>query len=154
MQYHLNKRGNIVATKIILLTFDGYWRENAINSIPSKSGIYIVYEGSYNSQSDLITLHKVIYIGESENVNTRISGHEKWRPDWRKHCGGNKELCFTFAHVMNPDRERGEAALIYKHKPPTNDEYKYSFPFDETTMNLSGKIVLLTTPFTVQRKDW
>ncbi|MDG7000777.1 MAG: GIY-YIG nuclease family protein [Nitrososphaerota archaeon] len=141
-----------MAAKTISLTFDGYWRQKAIGGIPSKAGIYVVYEAFYNSQSGSVTLLKVIYIGESGDVNARIANHEKW-PDWRKHCGPNNEICFSFAPVTSPDRERAEAALIYKHKPPVNDEYKYSFPFDETTMSLSEETALLNTYFTLQRKE-
>lgn len=141
-----------MAAKEISLTFDGYWLEPNISSIPDKSGIYVVYECSYNAQSKTVSLKKVIYIGEAGDVNDRIENHENW-PEWRDECGNNNQICFTFAPVKSPDRERGEAALIYKHKPPVNEEYVNSFPFDETTMKLSGKTILLNTNFTVQRQD-
>ena len=141
-----------MAAKTISLTFDGYWREPNIGGIPKQSGIYVVYECSYDAQQKTVSLLKVIYIGEAADVNDRVTNHEKW-PQWRKHCGASNEICFSFAPVASPDRQRGEAALIYKHKPPVNDEYKDKFPFDETTVSLTGKTKLLTTSFTVQRKD-
>jgi excinuclease UvrABC nuclease subunit len=137
--------------KTISLEFHGYWREGAIGGIPSKSGIYIVYEAFYNSQAKTVDLKKVIYIGEAEDVNNTISNHAK-RSDWKNQCGVYSELGFSFSPMGNPDRERAEAALIYKHRPPVNVEFKYNFPFDETTMNLTGKTALLDTNFTVQRK--
>jgi hypothetical protein len=63
------------------------------------------------------------------------------------------ELCYSFGPVASPTRQRAEAALIYKHKPLVNTEYRDCFPFDQTTMSLSGKTSLLTTYFTVQRKN-
>lgn len=132
----------------ISVTFKGYWRESYASSIPAKSGIYVVYEGTYNREAKTVDLHKVIYIGESTDVRSRIAGHEKW-PKWRQHCGANKVICFSFAPVVNPDRERGEAALIYKHKPPVNEAYKYSFPYETTSMNLKGDTALLEETFTV-----
>jgi hypothetical protein len=138
--------------KTVSLEFDGYWREKNIGGVPSKSGIYVVYECSYNPQASTVSLLKVIYIGESADVNARIINHEKW-PFWRRHCRANNEICFSFAPVASPDRERGEAAMIYKHQPPVNDEYRNNFPFDQTTMSLSGKTALLETYFTVYRKD-
>jgi len=141
-----------MAAKTISLEFDGYWREKNIGSVPSKSGIYVVYECSYNSQANTISLKKVIYIGEATDVNARIINHEEW-PLWRRHCGANNEICFSFGPVASPDRERGETAMIYKHKPPVNDEYRNNFPFDQTTMSLSGKTALLETYFTVYRKN-
>lgn len=41
--------------------------------------------------------------------------------------------------------------MIFKHKPPENTEYVDSFPFDQTTTDLSGKTKLLHTSFTVYR---
>jgi hypothetical protein len=46
-----------------------------------------------------------------------------------------------------------EAAYIFKHKPPENEEYIDSFPFDQTTVNSSGITRKLNTSFTVKRTD-
>ena len=141
-----------MSEKTIVLSFEGYWREPNISGIPSKSGVYVVYECSYNAQDGTVSLSKIIYIGEAANVNERIANHEKWNK-WREQCSASKEICFSFAPISNPDRERSEAALIYKHKPPVNDEFKWSFPFDNTTISLRGKTALLNGSFTVYRKD-
>ena len=139
-----------MAAKTISLNFDGYWTEAEISEIPKQSGVFVVYACTKGGQETPF-LKKVIYIGESENVNHRIAKHKKW-PLWRKYCGANL-ICFSFAPVPTPDRKRSEGALIYKHKPPVNDGYIAFFPFDETTMELSGKIALLKRSFTVNRKD-
>jgi hypothetical protein len=61
-------------------------------------------------------------------------------------------LCFSAARVeTKATRQRAEAALIFKHKPPVNDEYTGSFPFDTTTIKANGKIAKLTTSFTVKK---
>jgi hypothetical protein len=138
-----------MAAKTISLIFDGYWTEEEISEIPKQSGVFVVYECTKGGLEKSFFLEKVIYIGESGNVNERIAKHRKWSL-WRKHCDG-QQICFSCAHVPNPDRKRSEAALIHKHKPPVNDGYVAKFPFAETTMNLSGKIALLTRSFTVGR---
>ena len=140
-----------MAAKTVLLTFDGYWTKPEISGIPKQSGVFVVYECTKEEREKSFSLNKVLYIGESQNVSEGIAKHKKW-PLWRKHCGAN-QICFSFAHVSNPDRKRSEGALIYKHKPPVNDGYIVKFPFDQTTMKLSGKIALLTRSFTVKRKD-
>jgi len=139
-----------MAAKTISLNFHGYWTEPEISGIPKQSGVFVVYECTKDEQEKSFFL-KVIYIGESENVNERIATHKKW-PLWRKHCSANR-ICFSFAHVSNTDRKRSAAALIHKHKPPVNDGYIVIFPFDDTTMKLGGKIALLIRSFTVNRKD-
>ncbi len=139
-----------MAEKTISIEFDGYWRDENKGGIPAKSGVYCVYECTHNVTKKTVTLKTLIYIGEAENVRSRIANHEK-RSDWLKHVRQGNELAFSFGGVSGPDRERGEAAMIFKHKPPENTEYVNSFPFDKTTMSLSGKTDLLTTKFTVNR---
>lgn len=132
------------------LTIDGYWREENISGIPSHSGVYFVYTCTYNKSERTVSLQKLIYIGESGDVNDRLASHEKW-PDWRKYLGDGEEICISTCPVPSASRNRVEAAYIFKHKPPVNTDYKNSFPFDETTINSSGKTRLLYTHFTVYR---
>ena len=132
------------------IKIDGYWREKSIAGIPSHSGVYFVYVCTPNEAKGSVSLDKLIYIGESEDVNDRISTHEKWT-DWKKHVGTNQELCFSTGPVISANRFRVEAAYIFKHKPVENVEYKYSFPFDQTTISSLGETALLNTYFTVYR---
>lgn len=139
-----------MAEQTFKIEFDGYWRDQNKGGIPSQSGIYCVYECTHNTQEKTVSLNKLIYIGEADNVHDRIANHEKYN-DWKKHVRTGNELCFSFGSVSATSRVRCEAAMIFKHKPPENTEYKDSFPFDRTTMNLSGKIALLTAAFTLNR---
>jgi len=139
-----------MATQTYSIEFDGYWREENKGSVPNNSGIYCVYSCTNNVDKNNITIKKLIYIGESENVNERLEGHEKL-PKWEKHLETDEELCYSFGAISTSSRVRSEAAMIFKHKPPENTEYKDSFSFDQTTMKLSGKTAKLTTNFTVNR---
>lgn len=139
-----------MAEKTISVEFDGYWRDENKGGLPANSGVYCVYECTHNVKKKNVTIHKLIYIGESANVKDRVANHEKYG-DWLKHVKKGNELCFSFGGVGSTDRNRAEAAMIFKHKPPENEEYKNSFPFDKTTMSLSGKTAELTTNFTVDR---
>jgi len=139
-----------MAEKTITIEFDGYWRDENKGGLPAKSGVYCVYECTHNVSQKMVTIHKLIYIGESEDVKSRVENHEKYS-NWLKHVRRGNELCFSFGGVGATDRARAEAALIFKHKPPENDEYVDSFPFDRTTISLSGKTALLNTYFTVNR---
>ena len=134
--------------KTINLEFDGYWREVDKAGVPAESGVYLVCVCRYNEARGTIALDKLIQIGEAENVNYRIENHEKW-PEWHQHVLKGFEICFSFAGITSPYRKRAEAALIYSHKPPCNDEYKDSFPFEKTTVVSSGQRALLSSPITV-----
>jgi len=139
-----------MAEKTIDVKFDGYWRDVNKAGLPAKSGIYCVYECTYNVEAKTVSLQSLIYIGESEDVQNRVANHEKYN-DWLKHVKKGNELCFSCGEIASADRSRAEAAMIFKHKPPENDEYVDSFPFDRTIMSLAGKTALLNTSFTVTR---
>jgi len=132
------------------IEFDGYWREENKAGIPSQSGIYCVYTCTHNVHEKTVSIHKLVYIGEASDVGERIAKHKRYN-DWRQHLRAGEELCFSFGAVAAVSRARCEAAIIFKHKPPENTEYKASFPFDGTTMILSGKAKFLSAHFTVHR---
>ncbi len=134
--------------KTIYLEFKGYWRENNKESIPKQSGIYCVYTCKYNVESNTVSIHKLLYIGESTNVNVRIQNHNRLS-DWTKQLRRGEELCYSFAPIESEDRERGEAALIFIHQPPMNEEHKNHFVYNDTKMILSGKIKFLDKSFVV-----
>jgi len=141
-----------MADKTISLEFDGYWREPAISGLPAESGIYCIYTCTHNQKEKTLSLKKLIYIGESQDVKKRISNHEKW-DEWKKHQNKGEVICISCAKVADGSRNRAEAAMIYKHKPPVNIEYVDCFPYDKTTINTSGKNRLLKSQFTVLRDD-
>lgn len=138
-----------MAAKNYTLNFDGYWRDNAKGSLPAQSGIYAVYAATYDASNKTVTLKRLLYIGEADDMRTRVGGHE-YRPAWEKKLGLGEELCFSVA-VIGPtaDRQQAEAAMINHHKPPCNVEYVNSFPFDTTGITTSGKNALMTVTFTV-----
>lgn len=136
-------------TKTISLNFNGYWHDVNKEDIPAKSGIYLVYVCRYNEPKELI------YIGEAGDVRDRIAKHEK-RLLWQMEVPDvpiGSELCYSFAGVTNPDRERAEAALIHYHKPTCNENDKYidSFPFEGTTVESTGARDLLSSPIIVYK---
>ncbi len=132
------------------IEFTGYWRESHKGSLPERSGVYCVYTCFHNTEKNTIVIQQLIYIGEADNVYKRISNHDKQK-DWESHLKAGEQLCYSFGPIISASRERCEAALIFKHKPPENDMYVDEFPFDQTTIMLSGKIRKLHPSFTVNR---
>lgn len=116
--------------------------------IPVLSGIYCVYECSYHQNTNSVTLLKLFYIGEADNVRKRISNHEKWR-EWKTQIKAENRICFSHGYVNPLIRKRAEAAMIFEHRPALNDDFISWFPFDQTTIELDGKIALLKERFTV-----
>ena len=61
---------------IFRIEFDGYWRDQNKNVVPAKSGLFCVYECTYNEQKKTVSLNKLLYIGEADNARDRIENHE------------------------------------------------------------------------------
>lgn len=132
------------------IEFDGYWREPNKGSVPEKSGIYCVFSAVHNQAEKTVSLKKLIYIGESGDVRSRLANHEKLDA-WKKHLKAGEVLCYSFGEVPSANRVRCEAAMIFGHEPPENTEYTQAFPYDKTNISLKGKTTLLKTEFTVRR---
>ena len=141
-----------MASKTISIKFDGYWRDVNKSGVHPNSGVYSVYTCTYKTKENTVSLGNLVYIGEAGDCKSRIASHEKHKL-WLKHLQSGQVLCYSFGPVPSADRDRAEAALIFKHKPPENTEYTNSFPFDDTTMSLSGKTHKLVTKFTLKRTE-
>lgn len=139
-----------MAEKSFEIEFAGYWREPNISGIPSKSGVYCIYECTYNKEKNTVTINKLIYIGESVDVNNRIANHEKWS-DWKKYVRNGNEICISVAEIGSDYRERVEAALIFEHKPPVNTDCIKEFNYHKTSITVTGKAMLLNPKFTVPK---
>lgn len=115
-------------SKTITLTFDGYYKEK---ELPPKnherSGIYLVYAGAMHRHN-----LQLLYIGESKDVAHRpCTTHEKYQ-SWQSQLAPGEILYFSFADVDTADRERAEAALIYRIQPPCNEQCTGCFNHEET----------------------
>lgn len=141
-----------MASRSFTLNFDGYWRGLNIDWIPDRPGVYCVYACNHIAKENLVTLNRLLYVGESADMKRRVAGHEKWG-EWQRQLRGGEELCFSAALISPPDdRLRAEAATVHHHKPPCNTEYIHAFPFDQTTIMTTGRNALLATSFTVFRR--
>ena len=113
--------------KTIPIKFEGYYREVNRESVPNKSGVYLVYRCVYEKDTKpkpTVTLKQLIYIGESEAVRDRIGEEHEKRECWEGKLETGEVLCFSFAPANEADRERAEAALVYRKKPFCNDQGK------------------------------
>jgi hypothetical protein len=138
-----------MVTKSYSLDFDGYWREPNVSGLPPKSGIYCVYACTYDAAAQTVDLKRLLYIGEASDVQGRVKNHEFW-PVWKKALQAGQVICISAGVIAGEsDRQRAEAAMIFKHKPPCNTEYVNAFPFDSTIIAVTGKTALLYTSFTV-----
>jgi hypothetical protein len=127
----------------------GYWREIHKAGLPTHSGIFFVYENKYNEGLGTVTLVRILYVGEADNVRTRITGHEL-QDKWKECINSGNEICYSTGSVPPGVRTRIKAAFIFKLQPELNSNFKDEFPYPQTTIIAAGKTNLLETTFTVE----
>lgn len=147
-----------MATKTINLSWEGYYPENNKNgkllqiSKHKCSGIYAVYAGK-SIEEKKCCIRKLLYIGEAQNVvEERLTDKHECYECWEEQLKDGEKLYFCIADVYAADRERAEAALIYKTCPPCNEQCTQSFSYDTTTIESDGEHKFIPGSFTVLKK--
>jgi len=127
------------------LRFRGYFIKEKLPQEKRKlSRIYTVYAGKISTSVRICFLHKLLYIGESLKIASRMQQHERDQ-DWDEYLKNGEIPLFAFADVDSEKRERVEAALIYYHHKyrnlslPANCQHKDSFGYPETHIKISGR---------------
>lgn len=124
------------------LNWDGVWeiKEDDIPSyIPDEEGIYMVLCGKHSSDPNKwdTSSYELLYIGEAEEVRSRIVGHEKWSR-WKRNCVNHILLKVAKCNFGTVKRQKVECCLIYKTKPICNDECKDDFPYKDDTVQITN----------------
>lgn len=133
----------------INIAFDGFWREAKKQWITPCAGIYCVYACTYLANVQKVRLDRLLYVGQSENVNERILSHEK-ASHWNAFLQPTQELCYSVAEVRQVHiRNVCEAALIYVAHPCCNTALTGYYGQESAKISLSGAIGLLPSCFTV-----
>lgn len=135
------------------LSIEGLKRDYNLDSLAEYSGVYFVFTSIYDKAARRLILHKLIYIGEAENIRELHKNHHYYDL-FVKELNEDEILCYKTARIDDDEaRHRIQAAFIFEHKPEINDDFKYNFPFDETRIICTGKTVLISKDFTVQRTE-
>ncbi len=123
------------------LEFKGFYLDCRKNTaLPQDLGIYCVYSCKYNKGKNTVGNLKLLYIGESENINKRHkdNAHEHYE-DFLNYLDEDETLCYSYVLIGNEDdRKRCEAALIYEMQPPINEHGTDGFNYSPTHIVTSG----------------
>ncbi|MCR4661961.1 MAG: hypothetical protein K5765_08220 [Clostridia bacterium] len=137
----------IIIEKTFDISFNNYINDNSFSLLPKYKGIYLfkIYEKNESRVSPTI-----IYIGVASGENGlmgRVNNEHEHLEDARKlvqemrdkNIDARLVICFSDEkEEYNDFWERIEAALIFGRKPILNTEYKKSFTFNKTIVNVSG----------------
>lgn len=124
------------------LKFNGFWLQSNLNTLPNQSGIYAVYRCVHRVLANEVDIKELLYIGQAQDVNDRISRHEK-HPEFQKKLQYGEQICLAFAPLSLTDLDRVENALICTQKPPLNKDLRDSFNHPSTTVEVSGRYALI-----------
>lgn len=136
------------------LDFEGYFID--MNALPTYGGIYLVYKGSYDPQTDKVSLDELIYIGETDNIRKRHTDGHEHQSDFDKAIKSiaNGKVIYSTAKIENEDdRKRVENALIYHEQPDINTDGKDSFKHPSTRVISNGKSKFIDGDFTQDRVE-
>jgi hypothetical protein len=135
------------------LIFDGFWRDANIVKVPEKSGIYCAYTYTLDelNKKTKLTIHKLIFIGASDNANLTINGHEK-SGEFHKYAGERQKICYSFAPLNKEFREIVKSALVVTHNPPANENDNKKYEFEKAQINIEGQNALLKREIIIEKR--
>lgn len=125
--------------KEYVLKIQGYYADEVRDRFPDSPGIYFVYRGVFNSETNTCSLKQLLYIGQTDSLQRRHNEHSK-REMFLNSLGVDEMLFYTFAitNVNEEERLRVEAALIYELKPILNTQNCYTFDYPPTRVVIEG----------------
>ena len=124
------------------VTFMGYRRDVNAKTLPSSSGIYMVYRCVYNADRNTVDLKELFYIGQAFDLNHEINYHAR-RDEFLAQAKDGEQICYAYARVDKADLDIVENALIFAQKPRLNINLKNSYNHEAAQFQIEGKCALL-----------
>ncbi len=137
------------------LEFVRFYEEEEISNIGKGYDIYRIHAGKKKGSGSLSS-NRVLYIGQSKNAQERLDNHDM-RSEWKKHLKEDEIILVSVAKIVprsgtrvtKEERERVEAALIYKIKPELNESKTENFLYKKTIIYVTyvnGEEKKITAP--------
>ena len=124
------------------VTFMGYRRDVNAKTLPSSSGIYMVYRCIYNEDENAVDLKELFYIGQAFDLNHEINYHAR-REEFLAQAKEGEQICYAYARVDKADLDIVENALIFAQKPRLNTNLKNNYNHEAAQFQIEGKCALL-----------
>ncbi len=124
------------------LHFEGSIIDENRSSLPTYSGVYLVYRGVLFSNGTMLRCNEILYIGQSEDIRRRLSLHDK-RTEFIQNLEDGEILFYSYAKADRDDLDRIENALIFSYKPRLNNQEKNTFLYPSTEVVSDGQCALL-----------
>ena len=125
------------------VTFMGYRRDEKAGTLPTSSGIYMVYRCVYNEPSNTVELKELFYIGQAFDLNQEINYHARHK-EFLAQAQAGEQICYAYARVDKADLDIIENALVYAQKPRLNTNLKDHYNHEPAEFQIEGRCGLLT----------
>lgn len=120
----------------------GYRRDVNAKTLPSSSGIYMVYRCVYNEDKNTVDLKELFYIGQAFDLNHEINYHAR-REEFLAQAKEGEQICYAYARVDKADLDIVENALIFAQKPRLNTNLRNNYNHEASQFQIEGKCALL-----------
>lgn len=124
------------------VTFMGYRRDSNARTLPTSSGIYMIYRCVYNQESNTVDLKELFYIGQAFDLNDEINHHVR-REEFLAQAQEGEQICYAYARVDKSELDIIENALIFAQKPRLNTNFKDSYNHENAQFQIEGKCAKL-----------
>lgn len=124
------------------VTFMGYRRDVNAKTLPSSSGIYMVYRCVFNEDKNTVVLKELFYIGQAFDLNHEINYHAR-HDEFLAQAKEGEQICYAYARVDKADLDIVENALIFAQKPRLNTNLRNNYNHEAAQFQIEGKCALL-----------
>ena len=124
------------------ISFMGYRRDENAKTLPSSSGIYMIYRCVFNEKENTVSLKELFYIGQAFDLNREINYHAR-REEFLSQAKEGEQICYAYARVDKNDLDIVENALIFAQKPRLNNNLKNNYNHEPAQFQIEGKCALL-----------
>lgn len=124
------------------VTFLGYRRDANAGTLPSSSGVYMIYRCVYDEETKTVDLKELFYIGQAFDLNDEINHHAR-RKEFLAQAQNGEQICYAYARVDKADLDIIENALIFAQKPRMNTNLVNNYNHEASEFQIEGKCALL-----------
>lgn len=122
--------------------FKGYTLDRDGESLPTDSGVYMMYRCVPHPETRTVDLVELFYIGKATDLKQEIMNHKR-RAEFLAQAKQGEEICYSYAFVSRVQYDVVENGLVYMQKPRLNDKLKWNYNHQDAEFHFSGACALL-----------
>ncbi len=122
--------------------FEGYTLDRYGNTLPTDSGVYMMYRCIPDPAARTVELVELFYIGKATDLKQEIMNHKR-RAEFLAQAKLGEEICYSYAFVSRVQYDVVENGLVYMQKPRLNNNLRWNYNHQDAEFHFSGTCDLL-----------